>query len=470
MVEAPLLVLVPPYPQTGGGGPRNAANKFAVTTVQSSRHNRCRLAPHDGNDEAVVPCSNIVVVEVAMSGCRWIVPLLMVLAWVAARAGTPLPPRVPALTPVPVEITGEAPYEEAVLQATSVLLEQRNFGLAGPLRLETVDMTPDNPNRATAVISADGSRYTVPLRVARVTVTPESRDEVLLISNKPERIPSLRTLCEWRVTSAESARLLYHHVNGTAQPMTLSVEILNPSGQPVRVQIIKAMTGPSYDEMAVGHRAARLFADRASRDAGTVITIPAASVTAPLRTTFPTGATISGLAQFRILTPDTDLVLRVRSHSPSSCYAVAPLREYEPSEVLDDYRYRVTHLNYQGQYVIGGDWLHMPMGREPVPAERPGQDLDGCYGVWHTYTVTVVNPQPEAIAINVIVQARGGAARLTYAVDNGPWRATNVLRPYGDNNLFTITIPAGATRAFTLRTMPESGSNYPLRLVVSSDI
>ncbi len=389
--------------------------------------------------------------------CLLVVWLLVVLPLGHSRAASPFA----------VTVTGQPPYDYAIARAFKLTLPSPPACVDADCRLRSVVLPSGEPRAgksawAVATLGVGSlPTFALPVRVTRLDVAdvPASR---LLVSNVPERVARPRALCEARVDATAVTRLLYHHLNDSDTALAFMVELINPSTVPVRVQIIDAGEGPALRENEAGHRAALQYAEREGRNAGVVITLAPATATAIIRTGFPPHTIVSGLARLRVLTPAGTLIVRVRAHLPNEGYATAPLSRYNPSSIYGDFQFATTCLTFRADFAVGGVPLSLPMGETPIPAERPGQDLDGGYGVWHRYTVALVNATSRKAVIEVAVNAAGGPGRLVYSF-GGDWRETGTLLPGRVVRLTGVSLAAGERRTLTLTAMPQSGSNYPMR-------
>lgn len=387
--------------------------------------------------------------------------LLLCGRWAAALAADELT----------ITVTGGAPNGYAVARAAEIALQQ-HYGAKKPCCLtrlvlpETVKA--DKSRWALARIRFAGDEPTasqlLPIRVQQQAVDNAVPTGLLLVSNAPERVAGPRTLFEARLSDAAPARLLFHHKNTSANPLGFVVELLNPAAQPVRVQIIDAVFGPSTDEIYIGHLTAKTFAEREGRNAGYVLSVPPHTALAPMRLTAAAGEIVSGLARIRLLA-GPGLVLRVRTLPPQESYVSSPLTEYIPSSVYGDYQYPTTRVEYRGTYTMGQQWLFLPFGSLAVPATRPGQELRGSYGVWHTYRLQAINPLARPVTVQLVVQAAGGAGRLVYQL-GGQWQETGLLQPWREAVLTSFRLPPGESRTTILTALPQSGSYYPMYFVL----
>jgi len=375
-------------------------------------------------------------------------------------------------TPLEVSITGQPPYGYAVSRATTIAMEETAWFKQDPAYRLLKVLMPDDLARKRgiqAMAYLQDSTHAQKMREVPVFVNYQELSAQLptrlLVSNMPEKVTVPRVLFEGLLTASQPARLLFHHVNYSSYSLTAAVELLNPSAQSVRVQIIDAEAGPSTQECEVGHRAALAFLDRESRNAGYLVSVPPSSKVTINRTAFPMGYTVSGLAQIRILSPGAQLVVRVNAQQRIADKGIIPLTDYTPLSIYGDYQYNTAQLYYRGTYTVDADWLFVPLGGLSMPAVRPGQELDGSYGVTHFYELTARNLTSGPAEIVLGVEAAAGAARLAYSL-GGSWQETGVLHAGHEVTLTSFTLPPGTSRTIHLVTMPASGSYYPMRFSV----
>jgi hypothetical protein len=253
-------------------------------------------------------------------------------------------------------------------------------------------------------------------------------------------------------------------LNDSALDLRFNIELLNPSPNPVQVQIIDAMLEPEIAGSIVGHYAALHYANRESLDAGFVVTVPAASTLVITSALWPTHTVISGMARLRVLTGD-EIIVRTQVLPKANIPVLTPLPAFTPSALMGDHEFSCTALDFSGEYTVGADQLFLSLGDLPIPGENPGQYLDGAYGIWHQYTITLANPKKHNVVILVTAYAAGGPARLVYTFGQ-QWRETKMLLPTGEQILTSFTLPPNARRVLKLTAMPEAGSNYPIRFCV----
>jgi hypothetical protein len=369
-------------------------------------------------------------------------------------------------------VTGRIAPVSVIKQAASAAI-QYSIDIEPGAWAEVSDVLVNTPNIApgqaatvTMRVELQGPNYlpvqgAPQVRVLNEAIAPTAA-KVLMVSNRPERLPSYGLWYEGRVPSGYPARLLYHHVNATRANGELAVELTNTSDHAVRVQIVEAKGGPSRDEVFAGHKAARDFLQRQADDIGYVVTIPAgASYTAAAQVIKP-GEVISGLLEMRVM-GDGQLRVGVRLRPPSSDLMV-PVAQMPP-ERSSTWIFSDPHKELSAQYRVGSSWAFATIGDKQVLSSTGRELLDGDYGVFYDIKFEVENPTDQPAHVELALMPGGGLARGIVMID-GQIYETGLLR-YGEaQRIYSLTIPAQGKRELRVRTMPEAGSNYPVKLVM----
>ncbi len=262
----------------------------------------------------------------------------------------------------------------------------------------------------------------------------------------------------------QSARLLYHHVNAASESALLVVELWNLGNQPARVHITAGLGGPSYDEIWVGHRATAEYLRSSSHGAGWIVSIPAGTIMTIFSHTMPRGSVVSGLAEFRALGP-AKLSVRVSLEPPATATGLRPIEHYSPAPMLGECQYPDPQRQLKARYEVGGSWAFVTIGDRPAVGIKDGDRLQGSYGVMHEVKVEMVNSTNAPAATSILLEPAGGPARGCLLVD-GQQVQTQVMRTNDEAPVAKYQLAPGETRTVTILTMPEAGSNYPVRLVV----
>ncbi len=364
--------------------------------------------------------------------------------------------------------TGEVVYQAVrAAVASSLTLEPGAWASINPWVEEPRGLVPGSSAAVPVRVSAAGPDY-LPYRVRRVvTVWNEGVGadpvEVLMVSNSPERLLSHGLWFEGSLRESRSARLLYHHVNGMSSTADLLVEVVNLGDRPGRVHAIVGKGGPSKDESWAGHKATLAFMRNRLNKAGWMIPIPPGAAAPVLVQRVTAGATASGVLELRALTAGD---FRVRCHlAPSrSSWLPYPVRSYRPSPALGRWHFPLPRKEIEAKYELGRDWVFVTIGDQALSGVTAEDRLAGNYGVVYDIKLEVSNPTNESSYVEVLLEPGGGPARGTVVVD-GRLVEVSLLKRDSEALVARYSLAPGEARTLAIQTMPQSGSNYPVRLV-----
>ncbi len=300
-------------------------------------------------------------------------------------------------------------------------------------------------------------------------VLPWSDAQVLLVSNSPETLPFGKVLFTGALSASETVRLLYHHQNGSkTQHMFITVTLSNPTRSPVTLWVSGAESSAAggADELAVGHAVARTFLQAYWDHAGFLLQVPA-NTTLPLFVhDLAPLAVGSGLAQVRLVEGDRlnlQVVARLESEPepPPASFASDFDRGHQRGVFTRPQIARAL------AYTAGEPPTAMVLGDDAdlLREERTGERFQGNYGVMYTFELALANPTPAAAPLALVMRAVGGQARGTFLVGDQIVEAP-VVQPNAPQVLATLRLAPGTRRTLRIATMPESGSNYPVRLTL----
>ena len=178
----------------------------------------------------------------------------------------------------------------------------------------------------------------------------------------------------------------------------------------------------------------------------------------------PRGSVVSGVAELRTLGA-ANLSLRLSLVPPSTPTGLRPVEGYSPAPMLGEYQYPDPQRQLHARYEVGGTWAFVTIGDRPAVGIKDGDRLQGCYGVIFEVQLELVNSTDAPAAMAIHVEPAGGPARGCLLVD-GQSVQTKVMRTNDEVSVAEYRLAPGEKRTVTVVTMPQAGSNYPVRLVV----
>ena len=316
------------------------------------------------------------------------------------------------------------------------------------------------------------------LAVARATpveiiqqVAPWADTQHLFVSNSPETVTFSTLLFSATLMPAEAVRLVYHHQNGaTARRMTVTVAVSNSMPRPAAVWVTGAVPNAGADELVIGHTAARDFLTQYWRHAAFLVSVPA-HTTSPLYVhALAPGEIASGLVR---LTPVEDAALGLQviarmdgdlDPPTGSVYLPVPDRFHQRGA------FEQPEIERRRDYVVGGPFAMMVLGGEQdlLHERDSGDALQGNYGVIYTFPIRIHNPAPTPATVTLAMHAVAGQAGGVFRIDD---QIVDVPRVPAGGVLpvVTVRIAPGEHRLLVVRTMPESGANYPVLLTLGRE-
>ncbi|MFM7322799.1 MAG: hypothetical protein ACKO5K_14960, partial [Armatimonadota bacterium] len=381
----------------------------------------------------------------------------------------------------PVPLTGAGIRADAL--ATLVARRAREATLGRPGATVTLDPAPEKvapprPGGDKVVpvwVSVDGPDLIPVRRAVRVPLRsrplPREETKALFFSNDPERFSDFGTLYVGRVDRSP-ARLLWHHQNGLQSPVWFVVELINDTDAPMRVQAVGADAGPVRDTVWVGYRAASDFLTDFKGDSGVVLDIAPRSRMAVRATRLPSGLSLSGLMQFRVVAGGAPMVRVAADRLGDSLTVPGILANHPVHEALvqeanrlSEHVYTTPQKTLKVRYRVGGRYGMVFLGRAPV--ERPGGVLDGCYGVFYDIDVELENPTSAPADVRFVLEPAAGLTGGVFLIGDKRVEIPQINLPK-EKLLERIRLAPGATRTVRMRTIPLSGSNYPVNIWIRS--
>lgn len=393
-------------------------------------------------------------------------------------AAQPAPPPPPS-PPVPVSVTGGPATLDtlrlAITTAARLALGVQPSSLVRLAQtqppLVPLDASADETVVAGLTVQAPGMPPA--LRLARFaltnTIIPWNDAEILLVSNSPETIPFGKILYTGALSSAQTVRLLFHHQNGSkSQHMFIAVTLSNPGREPVSMWVQGAVGGPSQEEVTPGHDAARVFLDEYAHHAGFLVRLPGNSTVPLYVEDLPPLAVTSGIAQFSLLDGDrvnVQVVARLASEPDPSVMSFAP----DFDRVHQRGAFIRPQIGRTMRYTVGGPPAIMVLAADPdlLHEGQTGAPLQGNYGVVYRFDVDVSNPTAASAVAQLVLHADGGQARGTFVIGDQIVES-QLVQPNAPQTVTSFPLRPQTRRMIRILTVPESGSNYPVRLTLGA--
>lgn len=298
---------------------------------------------------------------------------------------------------------------------------------------------------------------------------PRISPDELMVSDFPERLTENGELFTRELERGVPTRFLYFHYNPGDQPARrIVLRAQNFSGEPALVQFISG-SAADPNEMAAGHDSTARFLVRLVQNEGSLITIPGNSSINLVEQDLPPKYVVSNLLQLRVLN-GANVHLTLFAQNATGDPNVPLGAEVLLTSNVRHARgiYSIPEFKWPATWNTTDSYLELPIGQVPVPNQLQGEALSGDYGVLQSFVVKVQNPTSSPQRIAIYENPRGGRATGTYLIDGVLIRSHGVPA-FSRYKIRQYVVPAKGYLRVTIRTIPEAGSSYPLRLVFAPD-
>lgn len=389
------------------------------------------------------------------------------------------------------EVVG-SPADESVVAGAVASALQAHASVPKGVRiwakvLDAKSLMPGQFQSVKARVKATGAGY-FPFE-GEVTVKTNNsgegvaRDDALWYSNEPENIVKTGQLYWAKLGSGKSARLLFHHKNTTAMPVVVRYVVANPSDIPARLTIAVGEGRPDRNPTRAGYIAGDQFLSKWVSRSAEVLTVPPHSAVPLSIRRLATDETCSGLASIGLRAHGApEVVVLGECLLPISLYdewqsALNVNGAWHASRPrsLDTMRLKLDgiaqdvfadpFLEQTMDYEAGGRFGFARIGEHPLIDESKQRTLLGNFGVVYDIRGTLKNPTSAPVEVEVLFEASAGYGSGLFYI-NGDYVKLGLINPKQEIVLASIKLPPGVTKPLRIQTMPLSGANYPVTLIV----
>ncbi len=376
---------------------------------------------------------------------------------------------------VSIKVTGH-PAPGAIVAEASLTAVSGSTRLNPGARLRFPDQMPNIPS----VNKGQTVRFALPVEIvggddyfsvsAKVNVSVQSvelevkESNLLVVSNRPERVAVDGVLMEYTFSDHEPTRLMYSHMNETMADRNLWVNLYNETSQPVEVWIGSSFAGPNRNEVHTGHMAAVRFLRQQGAQAGYIVEIPAGKRFVVADHLMQKKDLLSGFANFQIVGAGK---LRVEVHS-----ALAPARNDTKGVVRLGGPFNPFKIHPHGVFAqpYFEEWVDLTNTSEPTSVPygispwlidfETGLPNTGNFGVLYRYHFVLSNKSSVGTDFELVFRPTAGPGAGSFLVDGDILEA-----PFAKGGIETrlgrFRVEPNSERTVDVVTLPEASSNYP---------
>lgn len=336
-----------------------------------------------------------------------------------------------------------------------------------------------------SVPTGDTLRYTLPIRidgnddyypvVRKIPVEVSSlklrpvESNLLLVSNRPERVEEDGVLLEYTFTKREPSRLMYSHMNETLAPRNLWVNLENPTSAPVDVLIGWTHAGPNRNEVHVGHTAAMRFLQQLGSNAGYVVTIAPRQVFELAYHDMGRVDLVSGFVNLRIIKGEKLRVEVLSALAPSRNNSRGMKRLGGPFNPFKIHPHGVFAQPFFEEWIDfepGMEPIRVPYGKSPWLIDfETGLPNNGNFGVIYRYHFVLKNTTQSRKKFSLVFHPASGPAACSLWVSGKMYEARFRKRDV-PALIEEFEVLPGQERTVDVVTVPEASSNYPAYLEI----
>ncbi len=379
---------------------------------------------------------------------------------------------------VSIKVTGK-PAPGAIVAEASLTAVSGSTRINPGARLRFPEQFPNVPS----IDEGKTLKFNLPIEIvggddyypvsANVRINVQSVDlevkesNLLVVSNRPERVDKDGVLMEYTFSDHEPTRLMYSHLNETPGQRDLWVNLYNETNKPVEVWIGSSFAGPNRSEVHTGHMAAVRLLRQVGARAGYIVEIPAGRRFVVADHLMQSKDLLSGFANFQIVGEGK---LRAEVHS-----AIAPARNETRGVVRLGGPFNPFKIHPHGVFAqpYFEEWVDLtdtseaasvPFGISPWLIDfETGLPNTGNFGVLYRFHFVLANKSNAPIDFELSFRPKSGPAAGTFLVDGdileAPFVKAGVVTTLG-----RFRVNAKSERTVDVVTLPEASSNYPAYL------
>lgn len=404
---------------------------------------------------------------------------------------TVLPWAFHAHKPLTAQVIGSPADKIVVAGAVSAAIQTRaGTPVENQVWVKVLDAVPIKVGDTAVVrarVKAIGSGFypfdgVVAVRVSNVDADMPREDE-LWYSNEPEQVEKPGRLYWGELTSGRTTRLLYHHQSAYQLPQVIRYMVANPTDKTAVLAIALGDSNPDKNPTRAGYIAGDQFLMKWLSRSAEIVEVPAHTVVPITVRRLTPGETCSGLASIALRKGGAEKIVvigdsvmqqtlyddwRAGQSVIGAWHAVSPkplgdVRISLDGEVVGVFPqpYKEERLDYE----VGGRFGFTRIGEVPIKNQVENTSLLGNFGVIYDIQGTLTNSTPAPAEVEVLFEASAGYGSGLFLL-NGDMVRIGLIQPKREIVLASIKLPPGAIKPLRIQTMPLSGANYPVTLIV----
>jgi hypothetical protein len=302
-------------------------------------------------------------------------------------------------------------------------------------------------------------------------VIPPKEDDYLIISNNPEKITDIGRLLTFSLEKGKSTRLIYHHKNENKKNIFIALTIKNKSQDFINLHLINSLCGPNKDGIFAGHQATKLFLEFSNNNIGEILSIPPQQTKIISLQEIKPNEVVSGLMKIHLLYGNNALFRLIAFDKESSEIALMLDTEKEnlsgrSGSIFQD----PVRDKYYSIEINSNNRETLTIGDQPYLVDAfKGTELKGNFGLLYRFHLVLKNTSENNFATSLYFSSIGGVARSNFLIENELFE-TGLLSPKNElQKTLDLKVPPKSMIKFSLITIPQAGSNYPISITLKNE-
>ena len=292
---------------------------------------------------------------------------------------------------------------------------------------------------------------------------------LLMVSNRPERVDQDGVLLNYTFTKNEATRLMYSHLNDSQKTRNLWVNLSNPNSTPVKLLIDWTFAGPGKSEIHVGQTSAKRYLQSVAAKSGCIVTINPGMVMELASHAVHNKMLVTGFAVMQILEGES-INVEVRNVLAPSSNDARPLPDigapFNPFKIHPHGVFAQPYFEMEAEYTYGKDPVVIRYGESPWLIDfETGLPNTGNFGVLYKALIELKNPDSRVRQVGLYFKPLNGPGGANFLIDGRIFQAP--FRKVQDECLVTrIELSPRSNHLIEVITLPEASSCYPAQFEI----
>lgn len=310
-------------------------------------------------------------------------------------------------------------------------------------------------------------RGNVIVMIENIKVEGFNRADAMFISNSPESFPTSGELLRGTFKHGSSSRFMIHHRNADSKEHRLIFFVRNSTDEPALLRVVGDIFDPWPEAMIAGHHATLRFHRAVRNGVGYLIEIPAGKYATLRSVTLKHDEVGSGLCEIQVLRgKGVDFSIRAQDMYMGDAYVGQHIGN--PNTKRAHGEYATPYKEVAADFTVGDKWTFVSLGNDYLQAvSTPSPPLHGNYGVTYDITLNVTNPFDTEEQLEFVFAPAGGTALGSFYID-GKQFVVKHTRAGETPTIAKVDIGPKEKKVIQIETLPESGSFYPVKLIMRS--